>query len=92
MKATKVQLKSILKGLSDVKCPPRWEDVLSDPDKVGQSEYRAIHDLLADATMLSADATISRKRRDHMLAVLEELEYWTSITHAVLSALKYKKK
>lgn len=58
---------------------PCWRDVFADPDTVGQSEYRALVELLADGTNtpniggeVDPDTTLTRESRDHMLSMLAE--------------------
>lgn len=47
---------------------------LPDPDDVGQSEYRALHDLLADA--LEDAANMKCDPADYCLEVLDNVEVW----------------
>lgn len=63
---------------------PKWGDAFENPDNVGQSEYRALVELLADANEIDnvagevdPDTEITREQRDHMLCMLDE-----SIDHA----------
>lgn len=46
---------------------------LPDPDMVGQSEYRAIHDLLDDATS-GYEADSGMEPKEWLLAILDEVE------------------
>jgi hypothetical protein len=73
---------------------PKWGDVFQDPDAVGSSEYRALHDLLADVTELShgladpdPEAEITEEKRTDMLSVLNELEGWTETVRTALLKL-----
>ena len=73
----------------------KWGDVFPNPDMVGSSEYRALHELLADVADLSnggsadpdPEAEIAEAKRIHMLAVLEELEGWTKSIRVELTKI-----
>lgn len=47
---------------------------LDDPKMVGQSEYRAIYDLLVDAEVVSPEGIVTDRR--HALVMLSELDGW----------------
>ena len=51
-----------------------WPTVFQDPDNVGQSEYRAIHELLTDALDSAVDTEVSLKA--HAISILQETEDW----------------
>jgi len=51
-----------------------WLDDLSDPDNVGQSEYRIIHDLLNELDFSNAEDEAAKISLAE--AVLEEVEGW----------------
>lgn len=67
------------KTLPAVVC--KFSDIFDDPDKVGQSEYRAIHDCIGDAIDINSyqwglpterDFPLERKHLKRILGMLEE--------------------
>jgi len=76
---------------------PKWGDVFQALDMVGQSEYNAIHDLLADVAELGSissgpdpDDLITEVSRDSMLASIDELEAWCHVLRLKLKKLDYE--
>ena len=76
---------------------PKWGEVFQDPDMVGSSEYRALHDLLADVTELThgyadpdPEAEVTQEKRTRMLSTLNEVEDWTATIRTELNKLKHK--
>ena len=60
---------------------PKWKDVFPEPDAMRVSEYRALHDLLADVAEVShgdadPEAEITEDKRRQMLGALNEVEDW----------------
>lgn len=59
-----------------------WNSIFKDPDLIGESEYRAIHDCVADATMQVGDVDteneISSAELQHIISVLENFRGWTN--------------
>lgn len=62
-----------------------WLDGLDDPDMVGQSEYRIIHELLTELD-LSEEATEQDKLK-YLQTVIEEIETQAAGVKASLQAL-----
>lgn len=52
-----------------------WHEGLDDPDNIGQSEYRCIHELLGDIVE-STDTASEAENFKHMDAVLDEVIGW----------------
>lgn len=50
-----------------------WPGVFDNPDKVGQSEYRAIYELVGDVLSSLTEGDV---RKEHVLAVLSEVGAW----------------
>ncbi len=62
-------------------------DSLDDPDNVGASEYRAVHELLADA--IASDDELELKTVD---TILDELIGWANKVKADLATFSGEKK
>lgn len=70
------------------KSADRFMETLQDPDMVGASEYRAVHELLRDVVdgMDNSDSDADLK---HLECVLTELAQWTKDVQSQLH--KYRK-
>ena len=59
----------------------KWKDAFEHPDLVGQSEYRALHDTVADAVLgydsPDPDSQLSDGDTEAIVSVLEEFRDWS---------------
>jgi hypothetical protein len=74
----------------------KWEEVFPDPDTVCQTEYRAVHDLMADVAEMTKgfgdpdpEAEITEAKRNFMVGVLDELVGHAEEVRRNLRMLKY---
>ncbi len=81
----------------DDKPSPRWNDNFVPADRVGNSEYRALVELLADANDIghvagediADDAVILEDHRDHMVGMLDEVISYAKAMKRTLGRLQY---